>query len=345
MVKHLFIAGHGYLPNGGFDPGATGYITKGEWRYYKEHFIPAMKKFIGHRKDVAFYADKSVYAYQNLVSLVQAHGGVNNVIVHELHYDALGNSSASGGHVIVHADFVPDQIDLAIRDVIKKYIGVRYNHRGHSGISGRRDLLNVNIARNAGINYRLIELGFGTNKRDADIMMKYVESIAKDYCIALFGQKGISGKGTSTGQVPDKKPDNQKLSQFSDSQLAEKVMQGEFGNGETRKQALGSRYGSVQKIVDDKMGRGKEKSIQQLVREVLAGKHGNGADRVKSLGSRYYEVQQQVNRQLQGGHVDQIVTDVINGKFGNYPERRDRLYALGYDYEDIQRRVNKRLRK
>lgn len=42
------------------------------------------------------------------------------------------------------------------------------------------------------------------------------------------------------------------LSKFTDEQLAEKVMKGEFGNGNDRKAALGNRYEAVQKLVDQK---------------------------------------------------------------------------------------------
>ncbi len=40
------------------------------------------------------------------------------------------------------------------------------------------------------------------------------------------------------------------LASFTDEQLANKVIRGDFGNGEARKKALGSRYDAVQKIVD-----------------------------------------------------------------------------------------------
>ena len=43
------------------------------------------------------------------------------------------------------------------------------------------------------------------------------------------------------------------LSKYTDAELAEKVMKGEFGNGNDRKAALGNRYEAVQKIVDQKM--------------------------------------------------------------------------------------------
>lgn len=49
-----------------------------------------------------------------------------------------------------------------------------------------------------------------------------------------------------------KKPENP-LDEFTDVQLADKVIKGEFGNGEERKKALGDRYDAVQKIVNERL--------------------------------------------------------------------------------------------
>lgn len=48
------------------------------------------------------------------------------------------------------------------------------------------------------------------------------------------------------------KPSNP-LDQYTDEQLAEKVINGDYGNGNARKQALGDRYAAVQKLVDQKL--------------------------------------------------------------------------------------------
>ena len=56
------------------------------------------------------------------------------------------------------------------------------------GISGRDDLRNVTVAAKSGINYRLLELGFGTNKTDSSIMVNDVELIAKSMVKAIYGR-------------------------------------------------------------------------------------------------------------------------------------------------------------
>lgn len=343
MVKHIMIAGHGPMANGGFDPGATGHIKMGEYRYFRDVFFKEMKKYTEGRSDVIYYTNKNVYSYRNLKAIVDYYGGRNNVIIHEMHFDALGNSSASGGHVIIHGHLVPDKIDLGIRDVIKKHIGVRYSHKGHSGISGRYDLYNVNVARNLGINYRLVELGFGTNKKDADMMLGYANEIAKDYVEMMLGIKVKQQKGSDKKEI--EKNSKYDLNKYTNDTLADMVLQGNFGNGEERKRALGLRYKDVQGIVDKRVKQVGTPSIDQLAKEVLAGKHGNGMTRRNSLGKNYHAVQKRVNELLGSvKSVDTVAKEVINGKWGNGADRRNRLIANGYDYNKIQKRVNQLLK-
>lgn len=177
MATFLHIAGHGLKRNGSFDPGASGYVSKGEHRYFTQDFFKALKKYQPKNVKAVYHTAYNVYDYANIVNLARQYG--NDTIVIEWHFDATGSSSASGGHVIVYANYAPDNLDLKIRDAIKEMVGVRYNHRGHQGISGRSNLANVNRAANGGINYRLVELAFGTNKRDADIMTKEVDKFAR----------------------------------------------------------------------------------------------------------------------------------------------------------------------
>ena len=203
MGKHLIIAGHGIRRNNTFDPGANGFITKGEHRYVKEVLFPAMKKFLPKNHNVVFFDKYNVYDYGNIASLAKQY---NADEITEVHYDA-ASASASGGHVIIHSNYSPDKKDLALRDAIKKMVGVRYSHKGHSGISGRNNLANVNRTKDAGITYRLIELGFGTNKTDAKIMVEDIEAYAKELVEAITG--------TSVNKTPSKAPSIKSASNVS----------------------------------------------------------------------------------------------------------------------------------
>lgn len=190
MSKVLWIAGHGKnLNNGYFDSGATGFITKGEHKYYVENVFPRLKYWLHEddKEDSIFHTDYNVYSHNNIVQLAKTYG--EDTIVIECHYDAVSNPNVKGGHVIIYGGFEPDKVDLALRDVIANHIGLAYPiHKGQKGISGRTDLRNPNASAYGGVNYRLIELGFGTSKHDADIMVNEVDSIAKSLIKAVYGR-------------------------------------------------------------------------------------------------------------------------------------------------------------
>ena len=81
--------------------------------------------------------------------------------------------------------------------------------------------------------------------------------------------------------------------------LVQETLAGLHGNGDTRKESLGSQYEAVMAVINGKATTAK-KSIDELAREVIAGKHGNGDDRKKSLGSDYEAVQKRVTEILKG---------------------------------------------
>lgn len=89
------------------------------------------------------------------------------------------------------------------------------------------------------------------------------------------------------------------------SELARRVVAGEFGNGAARKATLGSQYAEVQARVNEM--RGAEGSsggssggadVDALARAVIRGDYGNGAERKRRLGSLYDAVQTRVNEIL-----------------------------------------------
>ena len=86
--------------------------------------------------------------------------------------------------------------------------------------------------------------------------------------------------------------------------LAQKVIAGEYGNGEERKQKLGSSYDGVQRRVN----------------EILLGK-GSSTNTNEELAK-----------------------EVIEGNWGNNPERKQKLLEAGYDYDAIQKLVNQKLK-
>lgn len=145
--------------------------------------------------------------------------------------------------------------------------------------------------------------------------------------------------------------------------LADAVIRGDYGNGDTRKQKLGSKYNAVMAIVNKKLGvsaapakPAKKKDINTIAQEVINGAWGNGDDRRRRLeaaGYNYTAVQNAVNAKLgvksntptrrPGPSLDDVARAVIRGDYGNGEERRRRLTAAGYNYNAVQARVNQLL--
>ena len=113
-------------------------------------------------------------------------------------------------------------------------------------------------------------------------------------------------------------------------------MQGKYGDGDNRKNVLGTRYSEVQNFIDHIYSA----SVDALVNEVKAGKYGNGDTRKIVLGSRYTEVQNKINAASARKSNEQIAQEVLAGKWGNGNDRKNRLSAAGYDYNTIQNIVN-----
>lgn len=147
------------------------------------------------------------------------------------------------------------------------------------------------------------------------------------------GAPGGSGSGAPSGDV---------------SELAERVIAGEFGNGDARRAALGERYDEVQAEVNRiLLGGDSGIDVEAMARRVIAGEFGNGDERKRRLGSNYDAVQRRVNEILLGTgssstsvDVDAMALAVIRGDYGNGEERKRRL---GSYYNIVQARVNQML--
>jgi N-acetylmuramoyl-L-alanine amidase len=140
------------------------------------------------------------------------------------------------------------------------------------------------------------------------------------------------------------------------AELARRVIAGEFGNGDARRAALGSRYDEVQaevnRILDGGSVSGSSSGgsgvdIEALAQAVIRGDYGNGDARRAALGANYDAVQARVNEILGGGgsssggsggaDIEALAQAVIRGDYGNGEERRRRLGSL---YDVVQARVN-----
>src|SRR5699024_1530762 len=305
-MTHLLIAGHGKQKNGGFDPGATGLIPKGEHRYMKEDLFPAMKKFLPKNHDLVFFDDYNVYSYGNIVSLAKKY---NASQITEFHFDAAG-STATGGHVIIHSSYSPEKMDLALRDTIKSMVGTIYSHKGHAGVSGRNNLANVNRTANAGMKNRLVELGFGTNKDNAKVLTEDVETYAKKLVKTLTGT--TNDKKPSASKPSVSKPKPSKPSTAKPSNKYNVAVDGSWGPDLTRnlQRYFGTTVDGVisgqpknrrtQNIPSAKYGTSSSNLIRAMQRhygcKIVDGKISNPSNLIKTMQRKY-------NLKIVDGHV------------------------------------------
>lgn len=200
MKKILIVSGHGYA-----DVGAVGNGTN-ERDFIRKYIAPNIQKYLkqaGHTVDLygGSKQDQNLYtdtAYGERVGNYKDYGMYwvkqqkYDVIV-ELHLDAAG-ASASGGHVIVSNKYPADTIDKNIDKVLRGTVGTI------RGIDPRGDLLNANVSGKLNMNYRLVEMGFITNKKDMDYLKKNYDKFSKELAGAING-KPIGGTSAGNKQI------------------------------------------------------------------------------------------------------------------------------------------------
>lgn len=187
--KFVLVAGHGYN-----DPGAVGNGTN-ERDFIRKNIIDNVAKYLRSAGHTVTLYDKKQDMYQDTAygynrgdtkkyGLYWVKNKLKPDAVIEFHLDSAG-ASASGGHVIKNA-YAADSIDKGIQKSLEDTVGTI------RGITTRNDLLNVNVAYNQNINYRLVELGFITSKKDMDYIKKNLQAFTKRIAEGIHG-KPIGG--------------------------------------------------------------------------------------------------------------------------------------------------------
>lgn len=185
MATHLIIYGHG-----AGDPGAVG-NGENERDFNRKKLHPYIKKWADKSKDSFVFFDTS--GNRDMFQETAQGWGMYSIkanqykTINEFHEDAAG-SSATGGHVIVSSSFKADSIDLNTAQVIRKLVGWWGGVSNTRGISYRSNLLNLNVAAQRGLNYRLSELGFITSSRDMNLIKKELDQYAKGIVESITGE-------------------------------------------------------------------------------------------------------------------------------------------------------------
>lgn len=86
------------------------------------------------------------------------------------------------GYKYCSADSIDKELDKALREIVGTI----------RGITTRNDLLNVNVSYDMNINYRLVELGFITSKKDMDYIKNNLQKFTKRIAEGIHG-KAIGG--------------------------------------------------------------------------------------------------------------------------------------------------------
>lgn len=120
----------------------------------------------------------------------------------------------------------------------------------------------------------------------------------------------LIGNLTSGSSETPSEPSTPTVPTGTTLELVEAVMKGQYGDGETRKNNLGSRYDEVQDFINHIASA----SVDTLVSETKAGKYGNGEIRKTVLGSRYTEVQNKINASSSSSRTYTVVSgDTLSG--------------------------------
>ncbi|WP_239740253.1 N-acetylmuramoyl-L-alanine amidase [Mammaliicoccus sp. P-M59] len=208
-MRILLVAGHGkgYMSN---DSGAVGNGTN-ERDFIRKNVVPNVGKYLkaaGHTVDYYGGASMGQDLYQDTAygyntgdttkyGLYWVKRQKYDAII-EFHLDA-ASPAASGGHVIIGTGLAADSIDKGIQKAIVKHVGqIR-------PIDPRNNLLNVNVAKQLNLNYRLVELGFITSKKDMDYIKKNIQAYTKDIAQAISGGTIVPKENKPTPK-PQSKP-------------------------------------------------------------------------------------------------------------------------------------------
>lgn len=184
--KFVLVAGHGYN-----DPGAVGNGTN-ERDFIRKNIIDNVAKYLRSAGHTVTLYDKKQDMYQDTAygynrgdtknyGLYWVKNKLKPDAVIEFHLD-WSSGNASGGHVIKNA-YAADNIDKGIQKALEDTVGTI------RGITTRNDLLNVNVAYNQNINYRLVELGFITSKKDMDYIKKNLQAFTKRIAEGIHGKQ------------------------------------------------------------------------------------------------------------------------------------------------------------
>lgn len=277
-MTHLVICGHGQGRTG-YDVGAVNRSLNITEAGKVRELASLMKQ---HATKTHFITDRNVYDFGNIASISKGYESVT-----ELHFNSF-NGQAYGTEVLIKTGYSADSVDTALKNVLEKY----FTARGFKFVNW---LYNANAMAGTGISYRLLEICFIDNNNDMAVYEKHKNAIARELMEVIEGRK-ITSTPTAPPKATAKAPTQSAGSTIGIEQLATNTVNGKYGNGDRRKQALGNLYEAVQIVINERYKViTASQSHRLLAKEVLKGNLGNGETRKKNLGSYYNAVQSLIN--------------------------------------------------
>lgn len=299
-MKILLISGHG-----AGDVGACGcgYQEYALTRELVNNITPRLRK----------YATVDVYD-QNRNAFYDCQNGTFNIgaydYVFEVHFNACvndqnGNGQTTGTEIYVTSS---EEAVTVEQSIINKVASCGLRNRGVKVA----DFLVIRTVKNKGISSALIETCFIDDRDDMNVYVAKKNEIAQAITNGI-----VEGFGLGEAEKPVLTPTPQpKPQETSIDELAREVLNGKWGNGEARKQALtkaGYDYNAVQNRVNTLCGvtstttQTSSMTARQFALEVWnQGKHGTGATRkanAERLGVNYAEAQRLINILASGGNI------------------------------------------
>lgn len=252
-MKILLMNGHGGKP---YDSGAVGngYKEAVLTRELADLVESRLKKYatvVRYPKDRNAFDDVQNGVFEKNVS-----GGIKTInYAFEIHFNAFGNG-AHGSECYVTFSEKGITVEQAIMKNLSKFFILRDNDSIFDGVK-RTNFAVIQTCKNYGVSGALLETCFIDN---ADDISKYqinkneIADAIVNGIVSGFGLKSGSGSSTTTSTS---KPSSSTSSKKSVSKIAEEVIAGKWGNGETRKkklEAAGYDYDEIQNEVNKKMG-------------------------------------------------------------------------------------------
>jgi len=278
-MTHLVIAGHGQ-GKAGYDAGAVNRSLNITEAQKARELCDLMA---GYSSKIHYIKDRNIFDYRNIRDVSKGYESVT-----EIHFNSF-NGQAYGTEVLIKAGYPADAEDTKLKNVLEKY----FKARGFKSIDW---LYNANAMAGTGISYRLLEICFIDNNSDMAIYEKHKQAIAKELVEAI---EGVPSKAKPVpAPAPQQKPQTapQQAQTVGIEQLATNTINGKYGNGDSRRQALGGLYDAVQTVINERMKViSAQESHRRLAVEVLKGNLGNGETRKRNLGSYYNAVQYLIN--------------------------------------------------